>query len=385
MHHFEPSRDPSLLHVRQWLAGRINSRFVVFAAQPERPSHCPAEIAKIMQQRLSAVCEECDLIETDHGLVIGYYRSSGDNESILMAAAGHLWRSRGCEIYCSYARPEDYEQRLELLLLDDLILSVQASALMRYTRPLPCTIFRRRRSIQMFRDAVSFGWIDPHLQPIAHAETLDVVGWEMLARIAHSSTEVDASTGHWIPYVLNGHDSYALLSEVLARAAALVPAIDNAYLSINLTGKDMANPDLVPDLLCHKEYSSRLVLELTEWEDVLSIAGIRNKIAAIRDAGFRVALDDFGAMHSSVRVLREIRFDSIKLDMHLVRSNHPLDERIVRAVIDYCKGEGVCVTAEGIEEPWLLYRARALGADFVQGFFVDRCVDRPAPREMMLD
>lgn len=377
-----PSREPSLLLLREQLRGLVSQRCVVFAALMEQSCSSLREIVQAIQAKLTAHTQSCEVFGSETGWIIGRYRPSGDDESILMSVAGFVWRRHHVELYFTYAYPDSYAERFDVMW-DDLITSAHASAAMRYTRPLPSTIFRRRKGIQMFRDAVNFGWLGAHLQPIAKAQTLDVVGWEMLARITHLWADLDSSTAQWIPYVLNGHDSYALFLQMLDRAKALSTQIDDAYLSVNVTGKDMASPDLVSDLTSDMPAEGSLMLELTEWEDVLNIHGIHEKIQAIRAAGFRIALDDFGAMHSSIRVLREIRFDAVKLDMHLLRSRHPLDVRLLEGVVGYCKEEGIPVIAEGIEEPWILARAREIGVEYVQGFFVDRSVNREPPFDIM--
>ncbi|MNY51847.1 Phytochrome-like protein cph2 [compost metagenome] len=94
----------------------------------------------------------------------------------------------------------------------------------------------------------------------------------------------------------------------------------------------------------------------------------------MRQLGVRVALDDFGSGPCSLAHLRDIPFDTLKLDRHLLARvvDSPRDAALVRSVIELCRQFGVLVIAEGLESPaqyrWLVEN----GCPFGQGSLVAR-------------
>lgn len=88
----------------------------------------------------------------------------------------------------------------------------------------------------------------------------------------------------------------------------------------------------------------------------------------------RVALDDFGAGECSLRLLRDLPIDTLKLDRHLVARlpDSEADAALVRCVIDLCQQYCISVIAEGVETPVQANWLREHGCQYVQGFLVAR-------------
>jgi EAL domain-containing protein (putative c-di-GMP-specific phosphodiesterase class I) len=114
----------------------------------------------------------------------------------------------------------------------------------------------------------------------------------------------------------------------------------------------------------------RIVFEITEseclhdWDEGLSA------VAAYREAGFGLALDDFGAGYSSLKLLHRVRPDFLKLDQSLLRDVHlDLSKAVItRKLLELAHELGIATVAEGIECEEEYSWARDHGADFVQGF-----------------
>jgi EAL domain-containing protein (putative c-di-GMP-specific phosphodiesterase class I) len=112
-----------------------------------------------------------------------------------------------------------------------------------------------------------------------------------------------------------------------------------------------------------------LVFELTERTLLTHPAGLMRKVAALREDGFAIALDDVGAHADSLPLLDIVAPDVIKLDLALVQSPARYSEaRAWAATLAHHERAGARVLAEGIESVEHTRRALGLGATLGQGF-----------------
>jgi EAL domain-containing protein (putative c-di-GMP-specific phosphodiesterase class I) len=106
-------------------------------------------------------------------------------------------------------------------------------------------------------------------------------------------------------------------------------------------------------------------------------------IVALQDLGVRLILDDFGTGYSSLRYLQRYPLDGLKIDRAFVAGlgeDGKGDAAIVEAILGMARALGMRVIPEGVETAGQLARMRALGCDFVQGFFLSRPLDPEALR-----
>jgi len=131
----------------------------------------------------------------------------------------------------------------------------------------------------------------------------------------------------------------------------------------------------------------RIVLELTEREAVEDIARLRRTVDACRLAGMRLAADDVGAGNAGLRLLSQMRFDIVKIDLSLVQGGAVYDAslEVVRTLRDLADRWGALVVAEGIETPAQLDLVRSLGIGAGQGYLLGRPTDRPPTESLDLD
>ena len=95
--------------------------------------------------------------------------------------------------------------------------------------------------------------------------------------------------------------------------------------------------------------------------------------------GFRIEMDDFGTGYSSLGMLTKLPIDALKLDMSFVRSafGERRDVRMIELIIDIAEYLRVPVVAEGVETEEQLLALKALGCDYVQGYYFSK----PVPAE----
>jgi diguanylate cyclase (GGDEF)-like protein len=140
-------------------------------------------------------------------------------------------------------------------------------------------------------------------------------------------------------------------------------------------------------ILRHGLDPQRIVLELTERETVENIERLRNAVEACRTAGIRVAADDVGAGNAGLRLLSQLRFDIVKIDLSLVQggSGQNQSHEIVRTLRDLADRWGALVVAEGIETPAQLEVVRSLEIGAGQGYLLGRPSDQPPTSPINLD
>ena len=104
-------------------------------------------------------------------------------------------------------------------------------------------------------------------------------------------------------------------------------------------------------LRAYPELARRLVVEITETAALYDIEESARFVSALRRAGCRVALDDFGAGHTSLQHLQSLPVDMVKIDRSVIQGITTSGESQVflRHLLGLAKGFGFSTIAEGVE------------------------------------
>ena len=126
----------------------------------------------------------------------------------------------------------------------------------------------------------------------------------------------------------------------------------------------------------------QLVFEVTEGTMLDDNPGIMRSITALKRAGIRIAIDDFGSGFSSLSSLRHFPADVLKLDGSLVRDlgQQGHDDPITRSIIQLAHSLGMTVVAEWVSTEEQSKRLRVLGCDYLQG---NRVGEAMRPEELV--
>ena len=145
--------------------------------------------------------------------------------------------------------------------------------------------------------------------------------------------------------------------------------------------------ELIGILRHHGLQPGQIVIELTEREAIEDLSRLRNNLERVRAAGFRVAADDVGAGNAGLRLLSEIAFDIVKIDLSLVQRGllHDSSLAVLRGLREMARRSGATVVAEGVETPEQLVALQRLGITSAQGYLLGRPSDRPVATEVDLD
>jgi EAL domain-containing protein (putative c-di-GMP-specific phosphodiesterase class I) len=144
---------------------------------------------------------------------------------------------------------------------------------------------------------------------------------------------------------------------------------------------------LVQLLRRHGVDPGRIVLELTEREAVEDMDRLVRAVDSCRAAGMRIAADDVGAGNAGLRLLSQLRFDIVKIDLSLVQGGvvRAASLEVVRTLKDLSDRWGALVIAEGIETVEQLEFVRSLGIRAGQGYLLGIPMERPPTEAIDLD
>lgn len=149
-------------------------------------------------------------------------------------------------------------------------------------------------------------------------------------------------------------------------------------LSINLSAKDLNNPEL-PDLISGIKGATGInpvwiTLEITESSIMTDPDAAMEIIKRIHDMGFQFSIDDYGTGYSSLSYLKSLPLKELKIDRSFVSDilRDESDAVIVNATINLAHNLGLEVTAEGVEDQETLELLKEEGCDLAQGFHLGK-------------
>lgn len=208
-------------------------------------------------------------------------------------------------------------------------------------------------------------------QPIVATDAMRTLyGYEYLLR---SDDVVLRTPGHLLA-AAEQLDAVPQLSQlVYALVAAAAPEEDCA-LFVNVHPADLRHKTLYDRRAPLTRIAERVVLEITERGNLEQVPDLRGRISALRDLGFRVAVDDLGAGYAGLNSLVSLHPDVVKLDMTLVRDidSSVMKRALVGSMARVCQDLGILIVAEGIETEAELETIQELGCDLVQGYLIGK-------------
>jgi len=232
-------------------------------------------------------------------------------------------------------------------------------------------------------EVIAQGQLRPVYQPIVSLDDCRVIGVEGLIRPVPPAPYADPAT-LFAAAEANGRLTALDLAciETIVAGARDLPA--DQFLSLNLSPATMEASEFSSGALLAilRRYAfppERLIVELTERQQLDDLDRARSRVEACRRAGIRFAADDIGAGNAGLRLLAEIRFDVLKVDLSLVQRSESEGQSsaVIGSVVELAARTGALVIAEGIEHVSQLAQLGALGIEAGQGYYLGR----PGPIE----
>jgi EAL domain-containing protein (putative c-di-GMP-specific phosphodiesterase class I) len=162
-------------------------------------------------------------------------------------------------------------------------------------------------------------------------------------------------------------------NRVLELVIADLVASPNAVLSVNVSPASTLDPDwwttLGAQLRAYPGIAERLIVEITEMAAIHDVEETRAFVSRVKDLGCHIAIDDFGAGHTSFRNLRRLGVDMVKIDGAFVENmtRSADDAMFVRTMIELARGLDLRTVAEWVQDEEAAAMLREWGCDYLQG------------------
>ena len=230
---------------------------------------------------------------------------------------------------------------------------------------------------------VTKGLLHAVYQPIVDLSSGVVIGFEGLIRPAPETGFADplslvasaASVGRSVEL------DHACIATIAREARGLS---NQQLLSINVSPRFLEAPQFSVEWIINVFVAegiepSRVIVELTERENVEDLTRLQRNLTALQRAGVRVAADDVGAGNAGLRLLSQFRFDIVKLDLTLVQDGAQRDSSraVLRSLRELAARWGSYTVAEGLETVGQLHSVREIGVAAGQGYLLSRPMAAP--------
>lgn len=214
-------------------------------------------------------------------------------------------------------------------------------------------------------------------QPIVWAAG-DLYGYEALVRTSEPALPRPAALFEAAGRLGRTHQLGRAIRETVARSLASVATRELAVF-VNVHSSELTDDTLYAADSDLSRAAKGVVLEITERATLDDVPEVRSRIRALKDLGFRIALDDLGAGYAGLTSFSVLEPHIVKLDMALVRGvdREPMKRRLVGSMTRVCKDSGILVVAEGVETKAEHDAVVELGCDLVQGYLIGRPGDLP--------
>jgi diguanylate cyclase (GGDEF)-like protein len=214
-------------------------------------------------------------------------------------------------------------------------------------------------------------------QPVVAAADGRVAFYEGLLRVRQEDGEI-VGPAAYLPVAEKVGLVDQLDQRVLALALDRLVADPALRVSVNLSVATLRSPGwldrLKAALGAHPGAAARLIVEVVETLALEPVDEIERLLAAMKALGLKIAIDDFGAGHTSFRNLRRLGIDIVKIDGAFVQNVAcSLDDRVfVRSLADLARHLGLTTVAEWVEDEEARRLLRDWGVDLLQGRLLGR-------------
>jgi EAL domain-containing protein (putative c-di-GMP-specific phosphodiesterase class I)/GGDEF domain-containing protein len=231
-----------------------------------------------------------------------------------------------------------------------------------------------------FKRTVSTDEFSTVVQPIVEIGTGAIKHFELLSRFGNVD---EGSPQTMIAFAEEVGVICDFDLRVIARSLLAIDEADQAgspalNLAVNLSMRSVERPDFIEALgelfVGRPEKRSRIIFEITETARIEDTRAANNAVQALRRAGHKVCLDDFGAGAASFQYLKALEVDAIKIDgAYVTRALGSRRNRaFLKAMAGFCLEMDVEVVGEMVEDENTARFLETCGIRYGQGFYFGR-------------
>jgi len=236
-------------------------------------------------------------------------------------------------------------------------------------------------ALQQTIACIEFDRIDLAYQKQFDLKTNEITGIEALLRMKDEQGEI-IPNDIIIPQI-EGESLFSLvvlaslvkLSEFFKSKESL--GLSNITVYLNVSAHTVMHPEFCNIFINYVETlnlePNEFGLEVTETAELGNTKLVSASLQKLKDKGIKIALDDFGAGYSSLRYLKDLPVDVVKLDkMFTEEINDPVTGKLIGFVVEVCEALSLEMIGEGIETENQKKAMMDIGCPIGQGFLMHR-------------
>lgn len=311
--------------------------------------------AQRWQRELSAPLQVAQqAVQPVLSLGISRFPQDGQRFELLLEACNRALLSahRQPKASVCIAAPLEHEQRQLRLLARPLAIAIDQERLRLLYQPIVEMATNRIKGVE-----VLCRWQDPVLGTISPTDFIAVA----------EATEQINLLGTW------------LIDSVFAQHRRwLDRGLQLDYVSLNVSPLQLHHAALVEalreGLRRHRIQPGQVMLEMTENQAFEASPELMQRLWSLHELGFILAMDDYGTGYSGMQRLTSLPFRALKVDRCLIETidTDPLQQSVLRGVVDLQNTTGIRVVVEGVERPEQCSKLIELGCRLGQGFLFSR-------------
>ena len=236
-------------------------------------------------------------------------------------------------------------------------------------------------AIQQTIACIEFDRIDLAYQKQFNLETGEITGVEALLRMKDEFGQI-IPNDLIIPQI-EGESLFSLvvlsslkkLSEFFKVKDQL--GLNEATIYLNVSAHTVMHPEF-GDIFANYADSMNFKkdefgLEVTETAELSDTKEAAKSLEKLKSKGIKIALDDFGAGYSSLRYIKDLPVDVVKLDKHFTNGlDDSATSKLIGFVVEVCKALSLEMIGEGIETEEQKQTMLEIGCEIGQGYLMHR-------------
>ena len=150
------------------------------------------------------------------------------------------------------------------------------------------------------------------------------------------------------------------------------------YISVNFSRATIGEADFLEqvDRIVSETgvQPGQILVEVTEPSQKMQLEVMDERLSALKERGFSVALDDMGTEASCLEMLFLPQLDIVKIDRSLISKSEKgqREQAVIAGLIDICHRLDISCVAEGIETESQLEQLEKLNCDRIQGYYIGK-------------
>jgi EAL domain-containing protein (putative c-di-GMP-specific phosphodiesterase class I) len=238
----------------------------------------------------------------------------------------------------------------------------------------------RLSTVSDLAGALERGELEVVYQCVVELDSMKIVGCEALVRWHHPRYGL-INPSEFIPAAEESGLIVPIGLWVLQQACRdALQWPDDITLAVNVSAVQIGSPSIVESILETVRDTgmlpARVELEITESAISRNDQAARGVLQRFRGHGFQLAIDDFGTGYSSMAQLRELPFDTLKLDRSFVAGlggeRSGASNAIISSLLHLSRSMNMSVIAEGVETRAEWKTLQQLGCQYGQGYLFAR-------------